>query len=479
MALLRGFQKTKTSEGDSTKVLDLLEKSYLNRTEGGEFNTVEDAQGLIDMYKKLPQSVNVQSRIADLENTKLKLGAKLTDVLSQKDVFDTQVQEGLDGAAKNNFKNMKSLIGSYAAIYADADARYDEEVMAKIFQRYGTTGNIPTGVLDYRKTLQEKAKFYAQLFNSYNVQDPVTGEVGMLNPEGIAVQIDTNPTNGAVQHIDIVPSGQIDDKNYIRTESNVNVISDRPNKRLPTYLRVNNVGVTADGKPIRGGMLGNVSYQEGVSKSDTGANSFTGVLSPVREKAGFWGTLNVFSDNPAEKLNGSIDSMKENGINFASDAYRYDSQSVPNDSVLQMGSRLFYSTGAGDTILEITGKDFDEKAANLTKYMTGIGKDPTKILPYKVTKDYLVNPEGKSRVQGKVDADYFNQPPVQSQSAVPAAQAGGSPDFSTSSFFGAKNTQTRPSEPVVSDSAPDIVDQGNSFFRKAKNFFSGEGNLPR
>ena len=187
MALLRGFQKTK---GDtSTKVLALLEKSYLAKTEGGEYNTIEDVQGAIDLLKKLPQdNVDVQTRIAELEGKKLQFDAKLTDIFSQKDVYDTQLQAGLDNAAKNNFKNMKSLVGSYAAIYADADDRYDKEVMSKIFKRYGTTGDIPKETLDYRKELGEKASFYAQLFNAYNAIDPNTGEAGLLNPEGIAVE---------------------------------------------------------------------------------------------------------------------------------------------------------------------------------------------------------------------------------------------------------------------------------------------------
>ena len=133
MALLKGFEKTKQDGENTSKVLNLLEKSYLSKTTTGEFNTVEDIQGLIDTYKKLPQdNIDVQTKIADLEGKKLQFNSKLTDILSQKTVFDSQLQEGLDNAAKNNFKNMKSLIGSYASIYADADERYDSEVMSKI-----------------------------------------------------------------------------------------------------------------------------------------------------------------------------------------------------------------------------------------------------------------------------------------------------------------------------------------------------------
>lgn len=475
MALLRGFQKTKQDEAGGTKVLKLLEESYLNRTEGGEFNTVDDVQGLIDVYKKLPQdNVDVQTKIAELENKKLQFGTKLTDILSQKSVYDANLQDALDSAAQNNFKNPKSLIGAYASIYADADERYDTEVMSQIFKRYGTSGTIPDDVITYRKTLKEKAAFYAQLFNSYNIEDPTTGEIGMLNPEGVAVQIDTNPTNGSVQHIDFIPSGQIDDTNYMRTEFGVNVLNDIPNKKLPVYLRVNDIGRTADGKTIRGSMLGNVSYEETMNESDSGSISSGNVLAPVKEKAGFWSKLNPFYENAAEKMNGSIDSMRENGINFSSDAYKYDSQSVPNDAVLQMGSRVFYSTGKDGQILEITGKDSNEKSDNLKRYVVGLGKDPNAMLPYKITKDYLVAPDGSSRIQGQVDANYFNAPTVPgqptslntNQPTLPVSPT--STVSQTSSFFGDRvNRLTPPAKTTVANSTPDIVNQGNSFFRKA------------
>lgn len=471
MALLRGFQKTKADGETTSKVLNLIEKSYLTRTTGGEFNTIEDVQGLIDTYKNLPQdNIDVQTRIADLENKKLQLGSKLNDILSQKDVFDTQLQAGLDNAAKNNFKNMKSLIGSYATIYADANERYDDEVMSNILKRYGTTGNIPKETLDYRKILEDKAKFYAQLFNSYNIQDPITGEVGMLNPEGIAVQIDTNPTNGSVQHIDIIPSGQIDDKNYMRTEFGLNIINDLPNKKLPTYLRVNDIGRTPDGKVIRGSMLGNISYQEKIDATDSGGSASANILTPQMKGVGFWAAINPFSDSPQEKLNMSIESIRTNGINFSSDAYKYDSQDVPNDNVLQMGSRLFYSTSKSGQVLEITGKNSKEKADNLSRYMTGIGKDPNKVLPYKVTKDYLIAPDGSSRIQGKVDENYFSSPTTPGQ---PVSMNTNQPTTTiptptqNSSFFDNKNVPTKPKEPVISKSTPDLISQGMSFFRTA------------
>lgn len=491
MARLLGFSKTK-AEGaaSSDQMIRILEKTYLARTATGQYQTTQDVEGLIGTLKGMAQTPDVMEKIADLEDKKLQIQTKLGDILASKNVFDTDLQAGLDGAAKANFKNMKSLIGSYAAIYGDAADRYDSEVMGQVAQRYGTTDSIPQENLDYRKTLAEKAKFYAQLFNSYNVRDEKTGEIGLLDPSGIAVKVDTNPVNGSVQHIEIIPSGQVDGKNYMRTEVGVNVVDGLPNKKLPIYLRVNDVGTTADGKTIRGSTLGNIQYQEKINDKASGATGSAGVLVPHQEHVGFFSKLNFFSDTPAEKLNKSIDSVTKNGVSFSNDSYKYDSNDIPNETVLKMGTRVFYSTGKDGQILEITGKDGAEKQDNLNKYLTGIGKDPNKILPYFITKDYLTAPDGNSRVQGKVDANYFNAPtipgaPTSFNAPKPSPLGfGGSlqPAALTDSFFSKPGMGTQTTTPSIAvnrpnkpDAAPvgsekkisigDLVEKGKSFFR--------------
>lgn len=487
MAKLLGFQKTK-SEDNSDKILNLVTSSYLNRTKGGEFNTVEEVDGLLDTLKGMPQTLPVQQKIADLTNKKLQIAGKLEDILSQKNVFDMDLQQGLDTAAKNNFKDMKGLIGSYAAIYGDAADRYDQDVFSKVSEKYGTTGSIPDDTLKYRKELQDKAKFYASLFNAYNVKDPKTGEVGHLNADAYAVQLDTNPTNGSVTHLEIVPSGSVDDKNYLRTEVGVNVVDGLPNKKLPIYLRTFDGGLTSDGKTIRSAQLGNITYDSVPTqkKDEDIGGAGIGILKPQKEKAGFWNTVNIFNDSPEEKLNNSIDSIKKNGISLSSGAYKYDSNDVPNDAVLRMGNRTFYSTGKDGEVLEIKGANSQEKNDNLNKYLTGIGKDPAKQLPYFVTRDYLVAPDGSSRVKGSVDANYFAPPvpPAPSstfntsspQSSLPPAPSNidstGTALQAPEGMGFFSNRVNRESPPKTGTesasgkvSISDVIEKGKSFFR--------------
>lgn len=494
MARLLGFAKTKTAgekKVSEDQLLRILEASYLNSTVGGEYNTPEDVQGMIDKLSSLPQTPDTMEKIVTLNNKKLQISARLTDVMAQKGVFDSDLQAGLDGAARNNFKNVKNLIGSYAAIYGDAAERYDNEVLKNITQRYGAESNIPPENLAYRKTLADKAKFFAQLFNSYNVRDPKTGEVGALDTSGIAMQIDTNPTTGAVQRIDIMPSGQVDNKSYMRTDAGINVVDGLPNKKLPVYLRVNDIGVDDTGKTIRGGSLGNITYQEKFNEGANGAMSTANILEPKKASVGLWNKIDFWSsDTPDEKLNDSIDSIKNNGINFSNPSYKYDSNDVPNGNVLKMGNRVFYSTDKDNQILEITGKNASEKDDNLKKYLSSIGKDPAKVSPYFITKDYLTAPDGNSRVQGQIDANYLapSNAPSQPDAFTPTVQPQQQADTMTEAgadmrdkFFSSplsnpakqSSAVNRPNKPDVSaegtktsSSIGDIVEKGKSFFRK-------------
>lgn len=485
MARLLGFSKTKSVSGDKT--VSLLEKVYLNRTQFGEFNTVEEVDGFINVLKGLPQTVEAQGKIAEMENKKLKFQGKLDDIFAEKNVFETDLEEALANSAQNNFRNLKGLIGSYAAIYGDASARYDEELISKIVKRYGTTATIPEQTTAYRKELEEKAKMYATLFNSYNSQDPDTGEIGLLNPNNFAVLVDTNPANGAIQRIDIVPSGQVGE-GYMQSEVGMNIVPGLPNKKIPMYLRTNRIGLTEDGRAIRGAQLGNISYEGTSDIASKDENVSKGILTITKKDVGFWSKLNIFNDTNNEKINQSIDQIKEGGINLDSGAYNFDNGAVPNESVLRMGNRLFYSTGKDDEVLEMGGKNSAEKNSNLDMYLTNIGKNPNEMLPYFITNDYLYSSDGAYKVKDNVESDYFEAvtspaPPTVFDAPPPAPEAGVSSLRTAPGFFSSQapqptaqstpsgiNRLNKPDEARESSggklSINDVVEKGKSFFRR-------------
>lgn len=492
MPRLVGFRKN-TNE-TSSRALAIIEKSYLNRTQYGEFNTVDEVQGLIDTLGAMPQTEAVQEKIVDLKNKQLQIGARLNDILGEKNVFETDLQGALNGSAQANIKNMRGLIGSYAAIYGDAAERYRADVMRKITERYGTTATIPQETTDYMKTLDDKAKFYASLFNSYNFQDPATGKLGLLNPNAFAVTVDTNPTNGSITRLEIVPSGDVS-KGYMRTDTGIQVMNGVPAHNLPVYLRTFDGGVASDGKPVKEAMLGNIKYRAVMTKPgedvDTGGAG-VGILEAQERDDGFFGI--PFSDSPDELYNKSIKSVKENGINLSSDAYSFNSNDIPKGSMMRMGNRMFYSTEKDGEVLEISGKTMAEKQANLEKYLGAIGKDPATLAPFFVDRSSLYAPDGSYKVKGNIDENFFVPPsptsatptlgaPMSSasQSATPVMAPGSATSTqaeapSEPSFFAAKNRLNKPDEPQ-SLSEIDQMKGINNLIDKGKQFFQSKVSI--
>jgi len=480
MAKLIGFRKTKS---EATNILDVVEKSYLNRTQYGEFNTVEEVDGLVNVLKGLPQTLDVQERIAGLENKKLQISAKLGDLLMEKGVFDTDLNEALTNATKNNLSNPKQIIGSYAAIYGDAAERYETEVFSKIFKRYGTANTIPQEVLDYRKQLNDKAKLYGSVFNSYNFIDPDTNEIGMLNPEGFGIVVDTNPATGRISRMELVPSGEIKRDAYMRTDTPLQMIPGAPAKKIPTWIRTFDGGMSDFGKPIRSAVLGEFIYSgvDTAGKKDDLGGLVLGQLKIQKEEEGI---LRRLGRIPVPKWFGweermfgrepelTVDTMRNDGVNLKN--FQFDSTDVPDGSVLQMGGRLFYSTDKKDEVFEIGGKDKNE---TLRRYLQSVGKDPNSAnVPYFVDRNYFAAPDGSSRIKGTIDDKFFNPPAPSIPPAIesPRAPVEISPEpvvEEPAGFFAQRTNRLNVPEESRETigglpSASDIVEKGKSFFRK-------------
>jgi len=406
MPRLIGFQYTKkpvtsggTSGGASSdQLLRIAEKAYLNQTRYGEYGTVEDVQGFIDRLEKLPQTPDIIEKVADLRNKALQLESKKDDILQQKNIFDYNLQVQLDEAARNNIKYPKSLIQEYARIYGEADANYDDQVLSHITQKYGTKGEIPNDVLNTRRDLKEKATWYSTIINAYN-------RYGKLDTKGYAFQIDTNPTNGNIVHVNIVPSGEVDKSNYMRANVGVKVSDDMPEANIPMYLRTNDIGRTEDGMTVKGALLGNLMYKEGIDVSGSRSRSLN-ELQLEKDKIGLRDTLSFWSNSEKEARNKAIDQINSNGVDFSTGDYKYDNLDIPKNSVVSVGKRLFYNTDKGD-LLEISGKTNEEKQQNLSGYFSANQLDLKNILPYTTTSDYLKSVDDTPRIKGKIDENYL------------------------------------------------------------------------
>lgn len=491
MARLIGFRQAKQATATSEKnIVDLVVKSYLNRTQYGEFNTVEEVDGAINALKGLPQTINVQERIADLENTKLKIRAKLNDLLMEKDKFDSDLNEALTEATRANLQNPKQMIGSYAVILGDAYERYENDIYSNVFKRYGTIDKVPAEVIDYRKKLEEKTKLYASVFNAYNFIDPDTNEVGLLDPNAFAIVLDTNPAGGKVIRMELMPSGEVNRDIYMRTDTPLQIMEGLPSKKLPTYLRTFDGGMSEFNKPVRSAVMGGFVYSgvDSAAKKDDIGTLGIGELKVQKEGEGFFKGLGRalvpkwfgWEENVFGRAQGDVvQNLRDDGILLKN--FQFDSADIPNGAVLRMGSHIFYYTDQNNEVLEISGKNENEKLKNLDNYLKGIGKDP-KIagMPYIVDKSFLSAPDGSSRVKGTIDENYFtppspSTPPIVGASTVaPIAPPQKIPQ---DTFFSGRQQsfETKTSTPVVMQpkessggfsSVPDIIEKGKSFFRE-------------
>jgi len=496
MPRLIGFLSapTKARKGASTekKTLGILEKQYIvNNTKYGELNTTEQVDGLISSMLKLPQTPDVQTRILELQAKKAQFIGKQEDLLNTKNVFDADLQDAIQSSTRANFKDPQQLIASMAAIYTGKAAEYQDTLYTTVKDRYGSVASIPAEATSYGQELDKKAKMFASLFNAYSEKD-ASGNLGNLDPNGFAVRIDTNPLNGKVQNVSIVPSDEVNADQYMRTEVGMNVFNSLPNNRLPIYLRTYDGGVTKDGKKIYRSKIGSTDFEAIKSTQSADANGESvsgysqGLLTPVIKDEGFWG--NFKRDTPEELSNDNSKSLIENGLNFNAPDLQYDNHDVPRDRVARIGGDLYYTTPNNDGVLKADGRDINEKKANMARYLQSIGRDPKLTdQPFFTTRDYLQGPQGTSRVQGNIDANYFSAlpkanpnislapPPAPSLSNLQSQSTGNalspaalsSPGLNVLSG-GQVNTPNRPDAPKESSGGTSFV---NDIIEKGKNFF--------
>lgn len=471
---LTGFI-TKPKAGSDAQTLDLLRKSQLSQTQTGEWSNVTDLDAYIAKLQKLPQTAKVQEEILDMQNKRLQVANKQSDLLASKGIYEQMVQDATTNAVKNNFNNPQQLLGALAAINADAADNYDQHVTNKIFQQYGSTSSIPDDILKYRTDLNDKAKTYADMFNAYNFVDQKTGEAGALDNKAYAVLMTTNPATGKVLNVDFVRSDKVPD-GFMRTD--VNFGMGEGAKKLPTYLKSYDIGVTEQGTKIQGARLGDFSFAgttEAVKKGDDesiGKN----ILKIQKQSDNIFTRLaRIFLPVSAEykylgrSAERDYEQAKSKGITTSN--FSFDSTNIPDNSLVQIGSKLYYQATDGG-LQEISGKDATERQSNLDNYLNGIKQTP--VGRFFADKNYLLNSDGSSRIKGTIDQNVFTPAattttPKTISYAPEITQAQALKQEMGSSFFASKNKLTAPKTAKESSGGKsfvgDIIEKGKSFFR--------------
>lgn len=477
MAQLQGFQKRSgTGAASSDQMIRILEKTYLNRTEGGEFSNESEVQGLIDALGKMPQTPDVMEKVADLENKKLGMKSKFEDITNSKALFEDNLNDALRLEARNNYKDMGMLIGNYMNVYADAEERIDTYINDNVYKRYGSSATVPQELIDLKNSIKEKARYYSTLTALISTPEGI----GSLNAEGLAVQVQTNPLTGNIISLDVVPRGEVDAKSYMETDIKAKIDGTQP-LAVPIYVNASNDKVTPSGVQTKFGRLGSMEFR-GADKLTGSKDEIKtqekdlegygiGKLAAQNENVSMWAWLNPFYDSPEEKAKKGLDSARTEGMTF--NDFNFDGNDIPPKSMVRKGNRLYFQQENGD-VSEFDGADYREKAENAKKYLTQVGLDPNKVgAPLYADDVYFVAPDGSSRIKEKIGADYFapQLPPTQGASVFTAptstSTASSTPENPNllSSFFGNTNRPDMPNTQMKT-TTPSFIDKAQSFFKK-------------
>lgn len=485
--LHRSKPESGTVKDIQEKYITLAEQAYLNKTNRGQFDTTDDVQGMINILQGIPgaqNSVSVQTKIAELNNKALQFESKKNDKLNAKENYDSKLKSQLQKDASGNYKNLGSLISAYASTYNDYANAFDENVIVPASKRYGSDDTVDDATLKYRNDLMKKAEYYSKLFNLYNSN--------FLNPSAYAVVIDTNPANGTIISLDIVPNKPATEKDSFGVDESKFMMTDIPvnglaGNQFPMYLSANNAGKTKDGKLIKKAQFGNKTFEALGSKSSAEGteDQSVGILKIKKENVPWQDSAFIFNQSEVEQRNTALKELSTSGLDLSkSTDINFDSNDIPNGSVLKMGSRLFYQPKNSDKILELDGKDENEKKTNLESFLKSSNIDSEKITRYQITSSYLKDDSGSSKVDSKkVNSSYFEPAGSIPQSTLgkPTAQqmkerldsfeqGQSSPEEQGEGFFTNRvNRQKKPSQPKESSggksSVNDVIDKGNSFFR--------------
>lgn len=480
MARLLGFQKRSgTGEASSDQMIRILEKTYLNRTENGEFSNVAEIEGFIEALNKMPQTPDVMEKVADMENKRLQFGAKQNDIMNSKALFEDDLNDALRVEARNNYKDIGMLIGSYMNVYADAEEKIDQYIGDNVYKRYGSSAQVPQELIDLKNRIKDKARYYSTLTALTSSPEGMES----LNTEQLAVQVQTNPLTGNIISVDVVPRGEVS-KDYMQTDIKAKLDGGAP-AAIPIYINAEADKVTGLGTATKFGRLGSMEFrgvdkleggedEQKERKKELGDGHGIGQLKAQNDNVSVWAWMNPFYDSPEEIAKKGLDSAREDGMTF--NDFSFDGNDIPTKSLIRKGNRLYYQQENGD-VSEFEGADYREKMENAKKYLGQIGVDPNKVnAPLYADDVFFVAPDGSSKIKEKIGSDYFTPALPSASSTSMFTPAPNSPRMTVapesnpnllSSFFGNKNRLDKPNTTVAASTPQNIVEKGKGFFRKA------------
>lgn len=401
------------------------------------------------------ESLDAQRLLAGYNNSLDKLSSKQRDQAEATAAFRLQEIDSYFTTADGDtggFRNPGSLIGP-------TSEALDGLVVGVInaIEQKQANGDSTTELNGYLNDLNKRADTMRDLKNKYE-----NGELKGKTLDGFGYYVDTNPLDGSVRRAALLPVGLAPDNvssGYRRIEATASV----GDALLPVYAPA-----TKDAVGASVARIGDATW----SGSDSGAlTTGDAKMSKSLFKEGAF-SIEDAASYPVRK--NSVDKGS-----FGKGFIGRDDQGNPVESIFYRGNdNKLYSVDQS-TIDQF--KQDPLLSRKLDGYVTQFSPSEIKEL----SKEAIPFSEGGISRESKLTG-------LRSQADLAKAEAD---RMENMSFFGKfkdnervrnerrtplpspsmdnTNTPNAPEEPTVSDSTPDIVDQGKSFFRKAASFFGG------
>lgn len=487
MAKLLGFQKPTPKKAGAGGLTDqtvrILEKTYLNRTGTGEFTNAEQIDGLLHELKKLPQNENVLEKVVDLENKKLQFKNKLTDIGNSKALLEDNLNDALRVAAKSNYQDPKSLVAEYMNVYSAYEEQIDQYISDNITKKYGTATAIPDEYIQLKNKIKDKSRYYGSLSAMF-----ASGDVEGINPDVLAVKLETNPLTGKIISADVIPKSELS-KEFMATDIKTK-ISD--GLSVPIYINSQDAGMEGKTK-LKTARLGSVNFKGSTKVLTDGSTEEKalgdtvgmGVLNAQNKPTSMWDIFK-FGDAQAkedqnENTNTAIDQWKTDGVTL--DQFSFDGNDYGPGSVVRKGSNIYYQEDDGSLSM-FEGNDLNERKQNAKKYLLDRQQDPAVVDRTGYVDDtYFVAPNGESRIKNRIGANYTAvQAPTSPTTNVFSSSTPQIEDPNTlstsSSFFGNRTNRQNKPDANIKGASSTAIETGaatsTSLIDKAMGFFKNK-----
>lgn len=328
------------------------------KTHTDEYGQVSDPQvylNAISFLSPYADDLSVTNKIADLQNSSLKIQNKIEGAENNTVAFGNAFQTAVADAIQQNYKDPRGLYYKLTEVYGAALDEFDEKILGDALTKLPKGQKIPSTVLDARDKLSKKVNNLVNLANSYLSEDPKTELPGPSNPDAYGVFIRTNPQTGAIVNLDVnvVESLEKAPTGYTKTDARYG--------RIPIYLNT-----FAEDKKIKG-KLGEVVFE--ADKEEITVGDTTSQVNVLKRKdgIGLGGWLErQYRRIGKETGKGILQEQQE----FPLGAAPFDYYAIPPESVVKDFKNNYY-------FYDKDGKLWKAKDANTLKnYLKEIGKKP-------------------------------------------------------------------------------------------------------